>query len=93
MATIHEKSPVYASTRKAILNLFKTYDISIEITKYKLIKVTDTEAQVRCTQTSKKTKGPAYKDNETIAVHTLKKSNGKWKIFNSKLEKVDFIDE
>ena len=91
MATIHEKSPAFASTKNVLINLFKTYDLNVKIPKLEVIKITDTEAVVRCTQITTKVKGPAYRDNKSIAVHTLKKSNGVWKIFASKIEKTDFL--
>ena len=86
MATIHEDSPLYANTETVTAQLFKTYDLQHTLKGCKVISRTPEEVIVEVMQVSKKISGPQYQNTAGTLRHTLKRSNGVWKIYNSELK-------
>ena len=92
MATIDEQSASYDQTKKVAKQLFELYDLKYELDSLKVISQTDDDARVECIQITTKVKGPAFRDNRIVFVHSLKKSEGNWKIYNSKVVKLDYMN-
>lgn len=57
-----------------------------------MINQTSETAKVECTQLTEKINGPEFENYKVIFVHTLKKSDGKWKIFAGKINDITFED-
>ncbi|MHC9541157.1 MAG: hypothetical protein AB9903_16770 [Vulcanimicrobiota bacterium] len=92
MDTIDPTNPNYSKTEEMTNQIFQTYDLRFELVDAKVIDKNPDEAQVRIVQITKKIKGPVFRDNETTAIQLLKKVNGKWKITNTKMEDVKYLD-
>ncbi|MEA5551252.1 hypothetical protein VB713_09735 [Anabaena cylindrica UHCC 0172] len=92
MSAIDESSPDYEQTRQLTQKLFHTYDLKYEINKFEIIEISDNKAIVRITQTTKKSKGPAFRDNVLVAKNILRKSNGRWKIVSTEVESINYLN-
>ena len=92
MATIHDQAPKYASTEKQIQQSFNTYDIKYKLEEVKVIEKSDQIAKVKFVQIAEKINGPVFRNYKVTGIHILKKSNGKWKIYSTLIEKVDYLD-
>jgi len=86
MDAIDPTSPAFASTETMTSQMFQLYDLKFEIVSAKVIDKKADEARVRVVQTTRKIKGPAFKDNETTAIQVLKNVNGQWKISGTIME-------
>lgn len=84
-------TPNYEEMKATVQSLFDAYDLKVEVSDLKVKKQTDTEAEVSCTQITKKVSGPEFKDNKTKAVHYLKKVDGNWKIYKTDVISVEEI--
>ncbi len=92
MATIDEQSASYEQTKQLAERLFDAYDLKYELDNVRVIEKTGEEVKVECVQTTKKVSGPAFRDNKIVIVHTLRKSDGKWRIYSSQVKKIDYLD-
>ena len=92
MATIDEQCASYDQTKQVAQRLFEIYDLKYELDSARVIMKTDEEARVECVQTTRKVRGPVFRDNKINFVHTLRKSDGYWKIYNSKVMKIDYLN-
>lgn len=92
MATVDETSDSYEKTKELASQLFAAYDLTYELESAKVIEKTNEEAKVECIQTTRKVKGPAFRDNKILIVHTLKNVDGEWKIYGSVMKKIDYLD-
>jgi hypothetical protein len=92
MATIHEQSPIYAQTEQALPIYFNTFDLKCELKDVKVIEKSDQEAKVKFVQITKKVSGPAFRNNKLTGIHILKKSEGKWKIYNTETKNIEYLD-
>ncbi|MGV8120826.1 MAG: hypothetical protein AB2L14_13795 [Candidatus Xenobiia bacterium LiM19] len=92
MDTIDPNSPGYSQTEMLTNQVFQQYDLKFEIKSAKVIDKKIDEAQVRMVQITRKIKGPDFRDNETTSIQILKKINGKWKISDTKMEDVKYLD-
>lgn len=92
MATIDEQSASFDQTKVMAQRMFDLYDLKYELDSVRVIAQTEDEARVACVQTTRKLKGPAFRDNRINFVHTLRKADGIWKIYNSHMEKIDYLN-
>jgi hypothetical protein len=92
MATIDKQSASYDQTKEIAQRLFDIYDLNYALDSVRVIMQTDDEARVACVQTTSKVTGPAFRDNKIDFVHTLRKVDGIWKIYNSKIMKLDYLN-
>lgn len=92
MATIDPSSTAYAMTQEMIKVIFDQYDLKYEISGLKVLKTTDQEAEVAFTQVTRKVSGPDFRNNKIQGIHTLRKVNGAWKIFASRIVKTTYLD-
>ena len=92
MGTIHEQSPKYALTEKQIEQTFNTYDLTHRLDSIKVVEKSDQLAKVKYVQITEKVDGPAFKNFKITGTHILKKSNGKWKLFASEVEKIEYLN-
>lgn len=92
MATIHEGSPVYSTMEKLMSQAFIRYDLKYSIKDIKVVASSPDEIKVKFTQTTKKVQGPEFRDNVVKGSHILRKSGGKWKIYNSIIDNIDYLN-
>lgn len=92
MATIHEQSPTYAVTEKQMEQIFDIYDLKYKMESVKVIEKSSQEAVVEYVQITSKENGPEFRDNKVKGTHTLKKSNGKWKLYSSEITSIEYLD-
>ena len=92
MATIHEQAPKYASTEKEIRQAFNKYDIKYTLEGVKVIEKSDQNAKVKFVQKAEKINGPEFRNYVVTGIHVLKKSDGKWKIYSTLIEKLEYLD-
>jgi len=94
MESVHPEvdSESYNFTEKMMMEIFETYDMSCKIEKIDIIKIKEDEATVEVVQTCKKIIGPEYNVNKGTVIHKLKKYNGEWKFYESKLKSVEYLN-
>ena len=82
MASIHPDSPVRAHTEEFSKIAFSMYDVDYEYNNLEILELSESEATIKITQTTKKIKGSNFKDNRATSIQSLKKYNGEWKFFD-----------
>ncbi len=92
MDTVHPEIKGYEVTKEVTEYMFETYDLYYELSEFKIIELSETEAQVEVVQTSKKISGPEYTDNKVTAIHKLKKYNGEWRIYATKIKNIEYLN-
>jgi hypothetical protein len=81
LSTMDATSPGFDQNKQVYMQMFNMYDLSFTLDSSKIIYYTENEAAVYTVQTTKKLKGPAFQDNRSVMVSTLKKSKaGKWEL-------------
>lgn len=92
MKTIDKNSVDYDQTKKAVQELFSSYDLNYQINKIEVASVNDDEAKVKVTQVTKKVKGAEFTNNKSVIVHILKKVDGIWKISSTTVQSVEKLN-
>lgn len=94
MRTIHDDAPGRAETLSAMQLAFKEFNLSYSLAAVQILSITQDTADIRVTLDTRKIAGDLpYNDNRLTAVHTLKKTDdGKWKIYSSNFEDVQFLN-
>ena len=82
MSLMHPNSPVKAQTEEVSKMAFSLYDLDYEYSNLEIINLSNTDATIQMTQTTKKINGSDFKDNRVTSIQTLKKHNGQWKFFD-----------
>ncbi|MCM3569349.1 DUF2628 domain-containing protein [Neobacillus mesonae] len=93
MSMIVDGTDQYDQTKEMLGTLFDHYDLDYSIRDIEFLSVTPTEVKVRVTQTTTLVEGEGFRDNQSVMVHTLKRQDGKWKIFNSVAEDIHYLDD
>jgi hypothetical protein len=93
MSTIDPQSPVYATTRQLMVQILASYDLKYTLESMDMIDKTDTTAKVRVVQTTKKVKGPAFRDNRIRMVDNLNKTSKGWLIYSTDIEDIYYFDQ
>ena len=92
MATIHSRSPLYQQTDQALRSAFSTYDLSYVVSDLRIDKQTSNESKVHFTLTTKKVRGPTFRDNIVEGVFVLRPENGEWKIYQQDIIDVSYLN-
>jgi hypothetical protein len=94
MWTIHEDSPGYSQTQSMMEVAIDDFDLDYQLVTSELVSYSGDTAKVQVTQiTRSKGSDPAFRDNQLLAVHTLKLSgDGKWKIYSSNFSDVEYLE-
>lgn len=93
IATLDSKSPEIENTKAMMIELFKNYDLKLDIESVKILKIAEGEADVEVVQVTRKLTGGDFRDNRIKIIHHLKKTDGKWKITNSTTVRIDYFDQ
>lgn len=82
MTLMHPNSPIKSETEEISKIAFSMYDLDHEYSNLEILELSDTEATIQMTQTTKKLSGSDFKDNRVTSIQTLRKHNGQWKFFD-----------
>lgn len=93
MSLIHTESTNYDTTKEFLEQLFPTYKFDIELKDMKVVKKNKEEAHISYTQITKKIEGGEFKNNQIKGIQILKPENGKWKLYDQKVESNSFLNE
>jgi hypothetical protein len=92
MATIHSKSPAYKSTEAMTKEAFSLFDLSYQVSKVRVIEQKRDRAVVAFVLTTKKIRGPSFRDNRITGEMILRKENGVWKIYDQKVDNITYLN-
>lgn len=92
LATTDETSPEFQLIKQVMPYLFKTYDLKHEIHNIKVVEILEDKATLTATEITKKINGPTFRNNKLLAIYTLKKSDGKWRIYSTKIENFEYLN-
>lgn len=92
MSTIHSKSPSYQTTKNMTKEAFSKFDLSYKVSGLKIIKQTKNEVVVAFTLTTRKIRGPNFRDNHINGEMILRKEDGIWKIYNQVVHDVKYLN-
>ena len=83
LKTIHKDSPQMQSTIQGMDYVFANFDMEFNLEKVEVISVNGDSAKVYYIQTTQAIRGKGFAPTRSSGIHTLKKENGKWKIFKT----------
>jgi hypothetical protein len=92
MSTIHSKSPSYQTTKSMTQEAFSLFDLSYKVSGLKIINQTKKEVVVAFTLTTRKIRGPNFRDNRINGEMILRQEAGKWKIYNQVVHDVKYLN-
>lgn len=92
MATIYPRTLVMAVTESTLKDLNERYDLSYRATNLQILEQDGKEARVSFVLTTTKIRGPAFQNNRATGVFILRKHEGRWKIYDQEIEKIDYFD-
>ena len=92
MATIHSQAPGRDEMRKTLEEMYRTYDTQHTLAGVDLLKSSGTRAEVSFTLTTRKIWGPAFRDNRIVGVFILRKEDGRWKLFDQKIDDIEYLE-
>ena len=92
LATIYPRTLVLMSTESTLKELNDTYDLQYQVSNLSILEQDKKEAKVSFVLTTRKIRGPDFRNNRIIGVFILRMHEGHWKIYSQEIEKVDYID-
>jgi hypothetical protein len=92
MSTIDKENKNYGRMEEMMNKIYSTYDLSYQVKDLKIIELKDNEAKVQFVQITKKIKGPTFRDNRILGIYTFHKTNGEWKIYDTQITKMDYLN-
>ena len=90
--TLHPSSPVFGTTVPAIRPLIAQYDLRYELMSFHCVGVWGDGAVVQVKQKTTKIRGPMFADNIAEARHELRKYGDEWRIWNTVVINVKYLD-
>lgn len=92
ISTMDQDNRNYERLEDMMNTIFRTYDLKYQVKDIKVIELKDNEAKVQFVQITKKVEGPTFRDNRIEGVHTLHKTEGQWKIYDTQITKMDYLN-
>lgn len=92
MSTIHSRSPGYQVTKNSIEDIFADYDLSYRVSNLRVLEQDNNSAEIYFVLTTKRINGPAFRDNRVYGEMTLRKEDGRWKIYNQEINNIEYLD-
>jgi hypothetical protein len=84
---------VVTQTEKTMEYAFSNFDLEATVKRFKVVSISDETAVIEVEQdTINKKSDPRFKDNRTIAEHTMVKENNQWKFKSSVIRSTKQID-
>ena len=91
METIDKDNRNYNRMQDMMNTNYSTYDLNYQVRDIKILELKDNEAKVQFVQTTKKIKGPTFRNNRIIGVHTMHKTSDGWKIYDTQITKMEYL--
>jgi hypothetical protein len=92
MSTIHSDSPGYNDTKDLLNTAFGEYDLSYFISDVEVIKQNSRQAEVAFVLTTRKIRGPDFRDNRVTGTMILRVEDGVWKIYDQDVDNIDYLN-
>ncbi len=89
--TYHEGSRSCKDRGAEMLDCFRVYDMKYDLEKAEVLEKSDEEAKVLFIQINRTVRGPDNNDRKITGVHVLRKSYGKWKIYDTEIRRIQEI--
>lgn len=92
MSAIHTKASIYEPTKTLTVRVNTRYDLKYTILSFKFVTLDEDYAIARVKQRTTKIKGPEFKNNEMEMYHIFRKENKDWKVWNSVILEITYIE-
>ncbi len=92
ISTMDRENKNYDHLGQMMNTIFSTYDLNYQVKDLKVIELKDDEAKVQFVQITKKEKGPTFRDNRIEGIHILHRTDGEWKIYDTQIKKIDYLN-
>jgi hypothetical protein len=92
METIHPRATGRTYTQETLEDLNGKFDLSYEVSNIKIMRMEDEEADVYMVLTTKKIRGPEFRNNRLALVMTLRLYEGSWKIYGQEVTDTQYLD-
>lgn len=92
ISTMDKDNKNYDRAEDMMNKIFSTYDLHYQVKDLKVIELKDDVAKVQFVQITKKVKGPTFRDSRIEGIHTLHKTNGEWKIYDTQITKMEYLN-
>jgi hypothetical protein len=86
--TYHERARSCKARGSEMQECFRVYDMKYALEQAKVLDKSDDEAKVWFIQVNKTVSGPDNKDKKITGIHIMKKSYGKWKIYDTEIKQI-----
>jgi hypothetical protein len=86
--TYHEQARSCKARGSEMLECFRVYDMKYGLEQAKVLERSDEEAKVLFVQVNRTVKGPDNNDKKVTGIHVMRKSYGKWKIYDTEIKKI-----
>jgi len=86
--TYHERARSCKARGSEMQECFRVYDMKYALEQAKVLDKSDDEAKVWFIQVNKTVSGPDNNDKKITGVHFMKKSYGKWKIYDTEIKQI-----
>jgi hypothetical protein len=86
--TYHERARSCKARGSEMQECFRVYDMKYALEQAKVLDKSEDEAKVWFIQVNETVSGPDDNDKKITGVHVLKKSYGKWKIYDTEIKKI-----
>lgn len=86
--TYHEKARSCRARGSEMLECFRVYDMKYALEQAKVLEKSDDEAKVLFIQVNRTVSGPDKNDKKVTGIHIMKKSYGRWKIYDTEIKKI-----
>lgn len=86
--TYHEQARSCKARGSEMLECFRVYDMKYALEQAKVLDKSDNEAKVYFIQLNRTVSGPDNNDKRITGIHIMKKSYGKWKIYDTEVKKI-----
>ena len=91
MQTIDKGNKNFDELEEIKSNLYSNFDLNYQVKDLKITVLNDNEAEVHFVQTTKKIKGPNFRDYRLEGIHTMHKTDGQWKIYDTKIVNKEYL--
>ena len=92
LSYVHPDNADFVRAREEAARVFAGNDLKITLETVEAESVTEGEVKARFTLRTEKLSGPEFRNNRMSGTYTLRKHGGVWKIFATRLDKVDYLD-
>jgi hypothetical protein len=86
--TYHERARSCKARGSEMQECFRVYDMKYSLEQAKVLDKSEDEAKVWFVQVNRTVSGPDNNDKKITGVHVMKKSHGKWKIYDTEVKRI-----